>query len=31
MEQIASLHLDINTRQKGYESGIELVLPEASE
>jgi FdhE protein len=31
MEQIASLHLDINARQKGYDSGIELVLPDASE
>jgi FdhE protein len=31
MEQIASLHLDINARQKGYESGIELVLPDISE
>ena len=31
MEQIASLHLDIKARQKGYNSGIELVLPDASE
>ena len=31
MEQIASLHLDINARQNGYDSGIELVLPDASE
>ena len=31
MEQIASLHLDINARQKGYDSGMELVLPDASE
>ncbi|MEJ2476271.1 MAG: formate dehydrogenase accessory protein FdhE [Desulfobacterales bacterium] len=31
MEQIASLHLDINARQKGYDSGIKLVLPDASE
>ena len=31
MEQIASLHLDINARQKGYDSGVELVLPDASE
>ena len=31
MEQIASLHLDINARQKGYVSGMELVLPDASE
>jgi FdhE protein len=31
MELIASLHLDINARQKGYDSGIELVLPEESE
>jgi FdhE protein len=26
LEQVASLHLDINARRKGYESGIELVL-----
>jgi len=31
MEQVASLHLDINARQKGYDSGMELVLPDASE
>lgn len=31
MEQIASLHLDINARQKGYDSGMELVLPDTSE
>ncbi|MGB5423747.1 MAG: formate dehydrogenase accessory protein FdhE [Desulfobacterales bacterium] len=31
MEQIASLHLDINARQKGYDSGMELVLPDARE
>jgi len=31
MEQIASLHLDINARQKGYDSGMEIVLPDASE
>ncbi|MDZ7581035.1 MAG: formate dehydrogenase accessory protein FdhE [Deltaproteobacteria bacterium] len=31
MEQIASLHLDILAQQKGYESGMELVLPDASE
>ena len=31
MEQIASLHLDITARQKGYDSGMELVLPDMSE
>ena len=31
MELIASLHLDINARQKGYDSGMELVLPDVSE
>ncbi len=31
MEQIASLHLDIHARQKGYDSGMELVLPDISE
>lgn len=29
LEQIASLHLDITARQKGYDSGMEMVLPDA--
>jgi FdhE protein len=29
-EQVASLHLDINAREKGYESGMELVFSEPS-
>lgn len=31
LEQIASLHLDITARQKGYDSGMEMVLPDAGE
>lgn len=31
LEQIASLHLDIIARQRGYDSGMELVLPDVSE
>jgi len=31
LEQIASLHLDINARQNGYDSGMELAWPGASE
>ncbi|MFZ0240722.1 MAG: formate dehydrogenase accessory protein FdhE [Desulfobacterales bacterium] len=30
LEQIASLHLDINARQKGYESAMEMVLPDVA-
>ncbi len=31
LEQIASLHLDITARRKGYESAMEMVLPDAGE